>query len=45
MNDCGRPPLKPSVHLTVRDVIDMLVKVQLCTWSGRPEHKKEKFIY
>uniref|UniRef100_A0A1B0D1Q9 Uncharacterized protein n=1 Tax=Phlebotomus papatasi TaxID=29031 RepID=A0A1B0D1Q9_PHLPP len=34
--DCVSPPLKPSVHLTLKELIEMLVMVQLCTWSGRP---------
>lgn len=36
MNDCARPPLKPSIHRIPSDVIDIFVMVQLCTWSGRP---------
>lgn len=35
-NDCGSPPLKPSLQRTENDVMDVFATVQLWTWSGRP---------
>lgn len=37
INDWNNPPLNPSEHFTPSEVIEILVIVQFCTWSGRPE--------
>ena len=43
--DWVRPPLKPSEHLMCSDVVEMLVIVQLCTWSGRPADTEGRVNY